>query len=125
MTAGANRVCGHAGPGVEEGRKVVTKRRLVQDDVVRPAAVDLVEVELGLRPVNAIAAFAIAGDFHLVPIALGAASIAGVEAEQIAVFDHRAVFEVVGRLTHRGSKLRLVQLELRSFFLSDQKPIDK
>ena len=55
----------HAGARVEERREVVAERRLVQDDVVLLAAVDLVQAELRLRPVNAVAAFAVAGDFRL------------------------------------------------------------
>jgi len=101
----------------------MAERRFMQDDVVRLATVNLVQAELGLRPVNAISAFAVAGDFRLITVVLRAASVAGVEAEAITVLDHRAVFEVVGRLSHRGCRLRLMQSELRAGQPVDQPAI--
>ena len=72
---------------------------------------------------NAVATLAAARDLRRVAVVLRATSITGVETKALAVLDDRAVFEIVSRLTHCGSKLRLVQLEVLSLFLPDQEPI--
>ena len=63
-------VGGHVGPGVEEGREVMGEgRRVGEDDVVVAGAVYFEEAELGLVPVDAIAALGVAGDLEVGAVA--------------------------------------------------------
>ncbi len=116
---------GHARSSVEKGRKIMAQRWLVQDDVVVFAAVDLEQAQLGLYPMNAIAAFAITSDFRGLAVGLRPATVARVQPKQVAVFDDSAIFQVVGRFVHRRRKLWLMQFERRVLQFFDQEAIDK
>jgi hypothetical protein len=102
----------HARPRVKEGRKVVADPPFVQNDIVLFGSVDFVQSELRLRPVNPITALAIPRHLRFIAIKLRPACITRVEPEQLAVLNHRSVFEIVRRLRHRRSQPRLMQFEV-------------
>ena len=104
----------HAGALVQEGREIVAERRLVQDNVVRPRAIDLAYPEVRLGPMNSVPALTITGNFARVSVVARAPSVAGVKPKEFTVFNNGAVFEVVGRFGHGRAQLWLVQPEFRA-----------